>query len=328
MNLIVRALALGTVTLAPVRTALAQADTAPPAGVEERPFTFTSGAMELAGTLALPAGATRPPMAVIVAGSGPTDRNGNARVGLRTNAYAQLAWGLAGKGIASLRYDKRVLPTAKGQLNLADLSFDDFVADLTAAVAAVRGEYGGVVVIGHSEGGALAVRAAARGLAVDGLVLVAAPGRPLAALLHEQIGRQVDSAMLVRFDSALALYLRGEDPGELPPALRALVLPVNRRFTQGWAAFDPARELATVKAPILILQGETDIQVRVTDAEALKDARDDAELVLLPGMNHVLKAAADTTLGAQVPTYINPTLSIVPAVVETIAGFIGRLTAR
>jgi len=319
---------LGMAALAPWHAARAQADTVPPAGVEERPFTFTSGGMELAGTLALPAGVTRPPIAVIVAGSGPTDRNGNARVGLKSNAYAQLAWGLAAKGIASLRYDKRVLPTAKGQLNLPELSFDDFVADLTAAVEAVRGDYAKVVVIGHSEGGDLAIRAAARGLAAAGLVLVATPGRDLKALLHEQIGRQVDSAMLLRFDSAFARYVRGDEMIDtLPAGLRVLLAPVNQRFTQTWAAFDPAREFAAVKLPALIIQGETDIQVRVTDAQALKDARPDAEMVVLPGMNHVLKAVADTSIAAQAPSYTNPTLFVVPAVVETIAGFIGRVRA-
>jgi uncharacterized protein len=319
---------LGMAVLSPWHTVRAQADTVPPPGVEERPFTFTSGGMELAGTLALPAGVARPPIAVIVAGSGPTDRNGNARVGLRSNAYAQLAWGLAAKGIASLRYDKRVLPTAKGQLNLAELTFDDFVTDLRAAVEAVRGDYAKVVVIGHSEGGELAIRAAAHGLAAAGLVLVSTPGRDVKTLLHEQIGHQVDSAMLLRFDSAFARYVRGEEMVDtLPPGLRVLLAPVNQRFVQTWESFDPAREFATVKLPALIIQGETDIQVRVTDAQALKDARPDAEMVVLPGMNHVLKAVADTTVAVQTPSYTNPTLLVVPAVVETIAGFIGRLPA-
>jgi pimeloyl-ACP methyl ester carboxylesterase len=314
--------------LIPWHAARAQADTVPPSGVEERPFGFTSGTMQLAGTLALPAGAARPPIAVIVAGSGPTDRNGNARAGLRTNAYAQLAWGLAARGIASLRYDKRVLPTAKGQLNLMQLTFYDFAADLVAAVGAVRADYGKVVVIGHSEGGDLAIQAAANGVAVDGLVLIATPGRKVQALLHEQIGRQVPPPMLERFDSAFARYIRGEPMVDtLPAGLRMLLVPVNQRYTQTWAAFDPVREIAKIRVPILIVQGEADIQVSVTDALALKDAQPNAELVRLPGMNHVLKAVADTAVAAQAPSYTNPTLPVVPALVETVAGFIGRVPA-
>jgi len=319
---------LGLAVLVPCHAARAQADTVPPAGVEERPFSFTSGTMELAGTLTLPAEADRPPIAVIVAGSGPTDRNGNARGGLRTNAYAQLAWGLATKGIASLRYDKRVLPTAKGQLNLTQLTFQDLAADVAAAVNAVRGDYGKVVLIGHSEGGDLAIQAVATGLAVNGLVLIATPGRDVRALLQEQLGRQLSPAMLERFDSAFARYVRGEPMVDtLPPALLTLLAPVNQRYMQTWAAFDPTREIAKLTVPILIIQGEADIQIGVGDAQALKNAQPNAELVLLPGMNHVMKAVTDTALAVQASSYTNPALPVVPALIQTVAGFVGRVPA-
>lgn len=308
--------------LVPWHVALSQADTVPPAGVTERAFTFPSGALELAGTLTLPDGGERPPIAIIVAGSGPTDRNGNQGARLRTNTYAQLAWGLAQQGVASLRYDKRVLPATKGTISLPDMTFDDFATDLGAAANAARADYAKVVVLGHSEGGSLAIRAAARGLQVDGLVLVATPGRDMVALLHEQLSRQLDTTMLAQFDSALARYLRGEEPGDLPPALRALVMPVNRRFMQGWASLDPVRELSTVRGPVLIVQGDKDIQVRVRDAEALKAARPDAQLFVVPGASHTLKATTDTVIGAQLGAYTNPTLPLVPGVVDSIAAFV------
>jgi uncharacterized protein len=308
--------------LLPGQTVLSQADTVPPAGVTERAFTFQSGLLELAGTLTLPDGVERPPIAVVVAGSGPTDRNGNQGPRLRTNTYAQLAWGLAARGVASLRYDKRVLPATKGSISLPDLTFDDFVTDVEAAANAVRAEFAQVFVLGHSEGGSLAIRAASRGLAVDGLVLVATPGRGMPDLLHEQLSRQVDAATLTQFDSALARYLRGEEPGDLPGALRALVLPVNRRFMQGWASLDPLRELGQVHAPVLIVQGDMDIQVRVRDAQALKDARPDAQLYVVPAASHTLKAATDTLIGMQLASYVDPTLPLVDGIVDSIAGFV------
>lgn len=312
---------------APAR-AVVRADTLPPTGVTEQPFTFASGALTLAGTLTLPDGVERPPVAVIVAGSGPTDRNGNQGMRLRTNTYAQLAWRLAEQGIASLRYDKRVLPATQGEILLPNLSFDDFAADLAAAVNALPADsFGPRVVIGHSEGGSLAIRAAARGLTVDGLVLVATPGRKVTDLMHEQLSRQLDAATLAQFDSALARYLRGEDPGELPAQLRPLVAPVNRRFMQSWATLDPPIELSTVTIPTLIVQGETDIQVRVRDAEALKAARPDAQLVVVPAANHTLKPVADTLMGAQISAYTDPTLAIVPAVTAAIAAFVKGLPA-
>jgi len=327
MKSLPRILVAGALVMAPFHALRGQADTVAPAGVRERAFTFTSGALELAGTLALPDGVERPPLAVIVAGSGPTDRNGNQGRALRTNTYAQLAWGLAQAGIASLRYDKRVLPATKGQVILPEMTFDDFVSDVAAAVTALRGDYPTVVVIGHSEGGNLAIRAAARGAPVAGVVLASTPGRNMLLILHEQMSRQVDPVTLAQFDSAMARYLRGEDPGELPPALRPLVAPVNRRFMQGWATQEPGRELTGVTVPVLIVQGDMDIQIRVADAQALKAAKPDAQLFIVPGASHTLKAAADTLMGMQIPTYVNPSLPLVPGVVDSIAAFVRRVAA-
>ncbi|MDH5197009.1 MAG: lysophospholipase [Gemmatimonadota bacterium] len=317
-----RAIVAGVLVLAPWRAAVGQADSVPPPGVTEQPMTFTSGTLQLAGTLTLPDGVERPPIAVIVAGSGPTDRNGNQGAQLRTNTYAQLAWGLAEQGVASLRYDKRVLPATRGQVNLPALSFDDFVADLAAAVLAVREDYAKVFVLGHSEGGSLAIRAASRGTPMDGVILVSTPGRNMVTLLHEQLSRQLDAATLTQFDTALARFLRGEDPGELLPALRPLVAPVNRRFMQGWASLDPTEELALVRVPVLIVQGDMDIQIRPADAEALKAAKPDAQLLIVPGASHTLKAVSDTLMGTQLPTYTDPTLPLVPGIVDSVAAFV------
>lgn len=308
-------------------SALTRVDTIPPASVVETPFVFRSGAVRLAGTIAEPRTAGRVPIAVIVAGSGPTDRNGNSAAGLRTNTYAQLAWGLAERGVASLRYDKRVLPSADGAVDMASLSFDDFADDVAAAVAAVRARdrYSKIVVVGHSEGAGLAVRAATRGVRADGLVLVAGAGRPMLQILHEQVGRQVDSAALVAFDSAMARYVRGEPPGEIPQGLASLFVPAHQRFVSGLASYDPTVELARISVPALIVQGETDIQIRPLDAERLHAARPDTRLVLLPETNHVLKHATDTTLLAQLVTYRDPTLPIAPGAVEAIAAWVGTL---
>ena len=99
--------------------AMQKADTVPPPVAAESPYTVHSAALELAGTLTMPRNAAgRVPVVVIIAGSGPTDRNGNSMMGIRPNSYAQLAWRLAERGIASLRYDKRVLPPTKGTVDI------------------------------------------------------------------------------------------------------------------------------------------------------------------------------------------------------------------
>jgi alpha-beta hydrolase superfamily lysophospholipase len=304
-----------------------QADTVPPASVAESTYTFRSGMLTLEGTLARPRAGGQVPVALIVAGSGPTDRNGNAAIGLRPNVYAQLAWRLAERGVASLRYDKRVLPSARGSFDPAALTFDDLAGDLTAAARSLQndGRFAGVVVIGHSEGGALGIRAVKNGLDVSGLALVSTAGRPLTAILHEQVGRQVDPATLARFDSAMVRYLRGEDAGDVPAPLAPLFLPVNQRYTQSVAEFDPVAELSGTSLPVLILQGSADIQVTVADAQALQRARTDALMAVVAGANHVLKPVTDTTLAGQLPAYRDPAIAIVPRVVDELVSWISVL---
>src|SRR5437773_7512676 len=143
-----------------VALTLQNADTTAPAVAVESPYTIHSGALELGGTLTLPRGATgRIPVAVIIAGSGPTDRNGNSLMGIRPNSYAQLAWRLAERGIATLRYDKRVFPGTKGTVDISRLTLDDFAADARAAAESLArdGRFSPVVLLGHSEGSALGV---------------------------------------------------------------------------------------------------------------------------------------------------------------------------
>ena len=301
------------------------ADTAPPAAAVEAPYTIRSGALQLNGTLTIPRERTRAvPVVVIIAGSGPTDRNGNSPLGIRPNAYAQLAWRLAERGIASVRYDKRGLPGTIGTVDISRLTLDDFAADARAAADSLTRDsrFSKVVLLGHSEGAALALIAARDDRAVAGVVLVSGLGRPLTVVMREQLSRQVDGATLVRYDSAMAQYLRGEQPRDVPPVLAALFVPVNLNFMKSLAAFDPVAAIAAVGKPVLIVQGGRDLQVTVADATELHGGRPDAQLVIVPAANHVLKQATDTSLAGQLPLYQNPAIPIMPEVVSGIADWI------
>lgn len=305
------------------------ADTTPPAAAVESPYTIHSGAIELGGTLTVPRTATgRVPVAVIIAGSGPTDRNGNSVLGIRPNSYAQLAWRLAERGIASLRYDKRVLPGTKGTVDIAKLSLDDFAADARAAAEALAHDprFGKVFLLGHSEGAALALLGARDNPAVAGVISVSGLGRPLTVVMREQISRQVDSATLVRYDTAMAQYLRGETPKDVPPMLSILFVPINQNFMKSLAGFDPPAAMRAVRQPVLIVQGGRDMQVTVADAERLHGARPDAQLLVVPLANHVLKQAMDTTLIGQMSLYQSPTTAVMPDVVNPIADWILKQT--
>jgi pimeloyl-ACP methyl ester carboxylesterase len=155
--------------------------------------------------------------------------------------------------------------------------------------------------------------------------MLSGAGRPIAVVLREQLSRQFPPEELVRWDSAFARYLRGADATDVHPALRSLLLPVNRRFMQSWVKYDPAAEMARVKVPVLIVQGARDVQVSEADARALKAAHPSAELVVIPAANHVFRAAASTDVMSQRPLYTDPTIPIVPELAPTIAAWIKNL---
>ena len=311
-----------------VALTLQTADTIAPAAAVESPYTIKSGALELGGTLVMPRGATgRVPVVVIIAGSGPTDRNGNSLMGIRPNSYAQLAWQLAGRGIATLRYDKRGMPGTKGTFDMTKMTLDDFAADARAAAESLAHDsrFSKVVLLGHSEGSALALIAARQGAPVAGVISVSGLGRPLGVVIREQLARQFDSATLVRYDTAMSQYLRGEQPKDVPPQLGPLFVPINLSFMKSLTSFDPPAAIRAVHQPVLIVQGGRDVQVTVADAERLHTAKPDAQLVVVPLANHVLKQTTDTTLVGQMPTYQNPAVPIMPDVANGIADWILKL---
>ncbi|HEY5022306.1 MAG TPA: alpha/beta fold hydrolase, partial [Gemmatimonadaceae bacterium] len=179
-----------------------------------------------------------------------------------------------------------------------------------------------VILIGHSEGAELVLQAANRGAPASGIVMLSGTGRPIMTVLREQLSKQLPPEELVKWDSASARYLRGEEAGDVLPGLRPLLLPVNRKFMQTWVKYDPAAEIARVKVPVLIVQGARDIQVSEADARALKAAHPAAKLVVIPAANHVYRAAASDDRMAQMRLYADPTIPIVPELTPAIADWI------
>jgi len=117
----------------------------------------------------------------------------------------------------------------------------------------------------------------------------------------------------------MARYLTGEAPGAVPPELGVLFLPVNQTFVRSLAAFDAVAALAKVSCPVLIVQGDADIQVDVVDAERLHAAAPAATFHIIAGENHLLKRAHARSLQAQVESYTDPTVPIMPEVVSAVA---------
>ncbi|TAJ93062.1 MAG: alpha/beta fold hydrolase [Reyranella sp.] len=279
---------------------------------KEQPVRFAGkGGVTLAGTLLLPlfSEIQYVPGMVLVAGSGPTDRNGNNPLAPdRIDLLKDIAELLARNGIASLRYDKRGIgqstPRPRGSLEEQEAFFawDNFVGDVEAAHAELLRHdeikpYA-TALLGHSEGGLLAL-AASRALAakkLHALVLAATPGRRLDAILRAQIARDAPPALRLPTDRAIAAILEtGRVPGNLPPELQLLFPLYAGPFLQKLLSFDPAAVLAESRMPCLLVQGGADRQVvPMEDVQPLIDALRtrgvSGEAVVIPQVSHNLKA--------------------------------------
>jgi uncharacterized protein len=288
------------------------------------PVQVDSPLAPLHGTLLTPEGGTRA-AAVIIAGSGPTDRDGNSPLGVSAGSYRLLAEGLAEHGVATVRYDKRGAGESVAALgNEADLRFEHMVDDALAFAAEARARTGQdcVWLIGHSEGTGIAQMAAARSPdGICGLVLLAGMGRRPRAILEEQLGPQLPEPLKTQTFDALARLEAGELVADTPPALAALLRPSVQPFLISLLALDPAALISAYEGPVFIGQGATDIQTTVEDARALKAARPEATLVIWDGVNHLLKVAPAERM-ANIATYSNPRLPLADGVVEDVAGFI------
>jgi uncharacterized protein len=262
--------------------------------------------------------------ALIIPGSGPTDRDGNNPAGIRAATYRLLAEGLAERGVATVRYDKRgVAGSAAAILSEEQLTFDVSVADarLWLDETLARTGLSCAWLIGHSEGALVALKAAESGNArICGLVLLSGAGRKAGVVLREQLSIGLPAELYASADAALTELEAGRTT-QGPPALAALFRPSVQPYVISWLALDPAALAAAYNGPMLIGQGSTDLQTTVTDAETLHAAQPASQLTIWNGVNHVLKTApADRAANAA--TYANPALPLADGIVEDIANFI------
>lgn len=270
------------------------------------------------------------PVALIIPGSGPTDHDGNSPLGVRASTYKLLAQDLAGRGISTARIDKRgMFASASATADANAVTIDDYVKDIHSWVTALRKRTGVpcVWLIGHSEGGLVAIAASKVQPGICGLVLVATAGRPLGDVLREQIkanpanGPLVGQAMSV-IDSLE--HGRRVDTANMHPALQGLFAPQVQGFLISEFSYDPCRVLAHEQKPVMVLQGQRDIQVSEADAHLLSHAAAHATLVLLPDVNHVLKSVVSNERGANLATYADPSLPLASDVGSSVADFIKR----
>lgn len=296
--------------------------------ISESPVLLKTLTGTLAGTLAIPGNASgKIPVVLIIAGSGPTDRNGNSAQGnLNTNAYKMIAESLGKNGIASLRYDKRLVGQSMGTQKEETLRFDDYVDDAIGFINLLKADkrFSKVVVLGHSEGSLVGILACGSNEEnVDAFISAAGAGEPGEKVLLEQMKSQ-PSYMADGLNNVLDSLRRGRLQKKVDPQLYAIARPSIQMFLMSWCRFDPQKEIKKLKEPILIVQGTTDIQVNVANAEKLKKGASKATLAVIPGMNHILKEAPEDRQ-QNIATYNKPDLPLKPEFVTNVVNFIKGL---
>jgi pimeloyl-ACP methyl ester carboxylesterase len=286
---------------------------------EEKAITVNGG--KLHGTLMLPDDKTTFPVVMIIAGSGPTDRNGNSIPALSAGSYRLLAEALAKNGIGSFRYDKRgVGESSSFNPPATSALFNDYISDATMLVKELRKDkrVSKVIVAGHSEGSLIGM-IAAREEKSEGFISLCGAGEPINYTLSRQLKQQLP-IMGNKIDNILDSLKNGNTVKDVPPVLQSIFNAQLQPYLISWIRFDPREEIKKMKMPVLIIGGGTDIQVPVADAEALHKALPAAKKLIIDSMNHILKnAPADRA--ANIATYTKADLPLNQELVEAVVGF-------
>jgi esterase/lipase len=276
---------------------------------------------KLYGTLLQPDVKEAVPVVLIIAGSGPTDRNGNSGL-IQTNTYQLMAEALLEKNIASLRFDKQgVGKSSETKKEEKDLVFEDLVSDVEAWISKLQKnkDFNEIIVAGHSEGSLMGMLAA-QNSEVDKFISIAGAGRSIDEILLEQISKQ--SGKYIPESKRIVNSLKkGETVDSISPALNAIFRPSVQNYLISWMKYDPVKELAKLKIPYIIAQGTTDIQVPIEDARLLNEAHQKDNLVLIESLNHVLKDAPEDR-AENMKTYYNPKLPLHKKFMDPIFKFI------
>ncbi|WP_300705269.1 alpha/beta fold hydrolase [uncultured Alistipes sp.] len=275
---------------------------------------------------------------LIIAGSGPIDRNGNGGPALHTNAYYQLAEALKSTGIASLRYDKQGIGAStytdpNQRIPEDSLRFEDYINGARACIDYLRQTgFEKVVLAGHSEGSLIALALAADGeKGIAAVISIAGAGFPIDEILQIQLGTQtmgVNPGLMLSTQKILSRLKQGESvpESEIPPQLQMVFRPSIQPYMSSWMQYDPREEIRNVQQPVLILNGDNDLQVSVKDAEALAQAQPKARKIIIHDMTHPMKISQERDMQQQVlSVYTNPALPISEELVQAISAFIQTL---
>lgn len=289
---------------------------------KESPAVLKINNDQLYGTLTTPDLTQKFPVALIIAGSGPTDRNGNNPM-MKNNSLKMLAENLAKNGIASLRYDKRAIGESKAAGGSeSNLVFENYIQDAKSWINYLKQDkrFSKIIIIGHSEGALIGMVSSAK---ADKFISIAGAGEPADQIIKTQIAaksmKQLNDMTFPIIDS----LKNGFEVKKVDPMLNALFRPSVQPYLISWFKYNPQTEISKLTIPVLILQGNNDLQIGVKDAENLSKANKNAEMAIIDKMNHMMKII-DGDQNANMASYNNETLPLSETLVEKIVSFIQK----
>ncbi len=281
----------------------------------------TSISGKLFGTLTLPENTTKKtPIALIIAGSGPTDRDGNNSM-MKNNSLKLLAEQLALSGIGSVRYDKRgVAASISAARSESELRFENYINDAKDWINWIKSNHphSKIIVIGHSEGSLIGMIAAAEN--ANAFISIAGAGRAADVILKEQLESQPKLIKDMCFEMLDSLKI-GKTKDSINPILFSLFRPSVQPYLISWFKYDPQIQIKALNKRSLIIQGNNDIQTTIEDANLLHHANPSSKLIIIDKMNHLFKLV-DGDRKTNVDTYNNPNIPISPFLIESIVKFI------
>ena len=276
---------------------------------------------KISGTLLIPNKTVPVPIALIIAGSGPTDRDGN-QPNMKNNSLRYLAESLTKNGIATLRYDKRLIGQSKTSQGESEIRFEDYISDVKKWISTLKQDPGfsKIIVIGHSEGSLIGM-IAARESSADMFISIAGVSKPADQIILEQTKGGLPPNLYNETIQILDSLRCGKTVSNVNPNLAMLFRPSVQPYMISWIKYNPSKEIQKLEIPVLIIQGTTDIQVGIDNAHELAASNNHAELKIIENMNHVLKIS-EIDRNKNFATYMNPDLPVSDDLIKAITNFI------
>ncbi len=302
-------------------------DVALDASLTESPVKLKTLSGSISGSLVVPKNASgKIPVVLIVADAGATDRNGNnAKTGVSAYSYKLLANDLGKKGIASLRYDKRLVGESVSINKESQLHFEDYSDDAVSLINMLSEDerFSKVIEFGHGEGSLVAMIAAYDNQSVKGIILADGYADKGEKILADEM-KTKPKLWADEFKTIMDSLKKGKTTDNIDPSLYFIARPSVQPFLMSWSRYDPLRVIKKMKAPILILQGTADVKVAVDNGDRLKKAKSDAVYLTIKDMSHILKEGpADTA--KNIATYSDASLPLKKELVTATVDFVTKV---